>query len=144
MVWASVKRNRYNCKASSSNEPETCGLLDALIHPVAFLSAAIVLLVLGVSKETIMEDYLLSNTYRAQEMQRELSDFRRKQAPAQDGLKARRDEQLFQSLIEARREYLQAAFDEMIKEYGSIAAYIRNGLGVSKAQQKQLQNQLLE
>ena len=110
----------------------------------AGLSAAIVLLVLGVPKETILEDYLLSNTYRAQEMQREMSDFKREQAPAQDGLKARSDELVFQAVIEARREYLQAAFDEMIQEYGSITAYIRQGLGVSKAQQKQLQDQLLE
>ena len=110
----------------------------------AGLGAAMVLLVLGVRQESIIEDYLLSNTYRAQEMRRELADFKRKQTPAKDESKATRDAQVFQALIEARREYLQAAFDEMVREYGSIEAYIRHGLGVSQAQQRRLQRQFLE
>jgi protein-tyrosine phosphatase len=110
----------------------------------AGLGAAIVLLVLGVPEKNVMEDYLLSNTYRAQEMRREIADFKRNQTSPHDELKTQRNEQVFQAIIEARREYLRAAFDEMIKEYGSVEAYVRKGLGVSKRQQKQLQRQLLE
>ena len=110
----------------------------------AGLGAAIVLLVLGVPQEAVMEDYLLSNTYRAPEMRREMADFGRKQASIRDEQKVKRNQQVFAALIEARREYLQAALDEMIKEYGSIEAYVRKGLAVSKRQQKRLQRQLLE
>jgi protein-tyrosine phosphatase len=110
----------------------------------AGLGAAVVLLVLGVPEKDIMEDYLLSNTCRAQEMQREMADFKGKRTPPHDELKDKRNERVFQALIEVRREYLQAAFDEMIKEYGSVETYIRKGLAVSKAQQKRLQRQLLE
>jgi protein-tyrosine phosphatase len=110
----------------------------------AGLGAAIVLLVLGVPEKDVMEDYLLSNQYRAQEMRREMADFKRKQnTPLEEG-KAKRNEQVFQALIEARREYLQAALDEIIKEYGSWEAYVRKGLAVNKRQQKRLQRQLLE
>ena len=110
----------------------------------AGLGAAIVLLALGVPEKAIMEDYLLSNTYRAREMQKELSDFKKRQPAARAGAEASRDAQVFQALIEARREYLQAAFDEMTREYGSIEAYLHEGLGVTSAKQKNLQSQLLE
>lgn len=110
----------------------------------AGLGTAIVLLVLGVAEEVIMEDYLLSNAYRAREMQRELSDFKKRQPAGRDELVARRDARVFQALLEARREYLQAAFDEMVREYGSIEAYLHDGLGVTQEQRKKLQDQLLE
>ena len=110
----------------------------------AGLGAAIVLMVLGVPQETIMEDYLLSNTFRAQAMRKEMADFNRKHATTTNESKARRDAQVFRALIEVRREFLQAAFDEMIKEYGSREAYIRHGLGVTKARQKRLQRRFLE
>lgn len=110
----------------------------------AGLGAAIVLLVLGVPEEVIMEDYLLSNTYRAREMQRELSDFKQSQPPGRDEPRAKHDAQVYQALLEARPEYLQAALDEMVKEYGSIEAYLHQGLGITPEQRRNLQSQLLE
>ena len=110
----------------------------------AGLGTAIILLVLGVPEDVIMEDYLLSNTYRAREMERELSNFKKRQPAARDELVASRDARVFQALLEARREYLQAAFDEMVREYGSIEAYLHGALGVTQEQRKKLQGQLLE
>ncbi len=102
----------------------------------AGLASAIVLLTLGVPEKTVMEDYLLSNTYRAEE-----------NAGAITQLQALLDPQeleVVRALIEVRPEYLQTSIDTMKDEYGSVDRYLRKGLGISKAERKRFQDQMLE
>ena len=39
-----------------------------------------------------------------------------------------------------KKEYLEAAFDEMEKKYGTIEKYFAEGLGIDAAQQKALRD----
>ncbi|MEK9145652.1 MAG: tyrosine-protein phosphatase [Elusimicrobiota bacterium] len=48
------------------------------------------------------------------------------------------------AVLEVRREYLEAAFDEMAKAGGSIEAYLRDTLAFGEGEQARLREQLLE
>jgi protein-tyrosine phosphatase len=94
----------------------------------------VILLALGVPEETVMEDYLLSGVYRAEENEATLTQVRTVVAairgidPAAvpdadlDGLRA---------LIDVRPEFLQAAFDAVTETYGDVATYLTEGLGLT-------------
>jgi len=102
----------------------------------AGLAAALVLLTLGVPQKTVMQDYLLSNDYRAEENERTLVSLRALLDPS--------EVEVIQALLEVRPEYLQAAFAAMKKKYGSIDAYLKNGLGITDEQRARFQRQMLE
>jgi protein-tyrosine phosphatase len=102
----------------------------------AGLASALVLLTLGVPEKTVMQDYLLSNTFRAAE-----------NARAVTGVQALLDPEgveVIKSLVEVRPAYLQASLDTMRKKYGSIDGYLRKGLGISDAKRARFQRQMLE
>ncbi|MBA3490160.1 MAG: tyrosine-protein phosphatase, partial [Longispora sp.] len=83
--------------------------------------AAVTLLALGVDREVVYADYLLTNAAIAGSG-RMLTTFREK------GLV--RDIGLFVPLIEARIEYLESALDEVERGYGDIDTFVSTGLGV--------------
>ena len=89
-------------------------------------ATAIILGALGVPRETIMADYMLSNTYLKGKNEATAAMFKKSGAPF--------DIAYLEPVMTVRPEYLQAAFDEMDKRYGSFDAYIRQGLGMSDAQ----------
>jgi len=95
-------------------------------------AAAIFLSIMGVPRETIMRDYLLSNTYLAG-----------KNAKMLAALKGRIDPVLLQPLLDVRPEYLQAGFDAVDKDYGSMDRYVREGLGLSDATIQALRTEFL-
>jgi protein-tyrosine phosphatase len=95
-------------------------------------AAAIFLSIMGVPRETIMQDYLLSNAYLAN-----------KNAKTLAALKGRIDPALLRPLFEVRPEYLQAAFDTVDKDYGSMDRYVREGLGLSDATIQALRHEFL-
>ncbi len=47
-------------------------------------------------------------------------------------------------LLEARREYLQAALDEMVDQYGSVDGYLERALGVDNELRAKLEHHFLE
>jgi protein-tyrosine phosphatase len=103
----------------------------------AGFAAAALLLALGVPRDTVMKDYLLTNGFS--------------QAATDHMLTVLRVASFFRTnpddarpLFEARREYLQAAFDAIDSRYGSDAAYLRDGLGLDDATQSRLRANLLE
>ncbi|HEY8218288.1 MAG TPA: tyrosine-protein phosphatase [Acidimicrobiia bacterium] len=120
-------------------------LMDARYRPAlvhcsagkdrAGLAAALVLLTLGVPEKTVMKDYLLSNTYRAAENERAFTGVQALLDP--EGV------EVIRSLVEVRPQYLQASLDTIKKQYGSIDAYLRKGLGISDAARARFQRQLL-
>ena len=108
-------------------------LLSARGRPVLFhcaagkdrtgFAAALILRILGVSPETVMEDYLLSNRYYLAAYSwyfvvlllmkgKSVADF-------------------VEGFLEVRSAFLSAAFDAIDHEHGSFEKYVRNALGLT-------------
>jgi len=47
-------------------------------------------------------------------------------------------------LLAAHAEYLEAAYDQIDADYGSVAGFVRDRLGVSDAELSRLRDRLLE
>ena len=93
------------------------------------ITVALLLHALGVPKETIFEDYLLTNDYR-----RDVTQL----------LKLAASEADMHILTSARPEYLETAWRSMIELAGSVDAYMRDALGVDDAVRARLHATLLE
>jgi protein-tyrosine phosphatase len=106
-------------------------------------ATAILLSALGVPWETVREDYLLSNKYRKKEIDRRISEL---QLQAADTLLVD-PEQVDMTNIRAfyilEGSYIDASLDEAVKRYGSMDAYIREGLGITDEEITSLRKQLL-
>ena len=87
---------------------------------------------MGVPRETILQDYLLSNDYLKAKNERMLA-----------ALKGKIDPSLIQPLMQVRPDYLRAGFDAADKGYGSMDLYIHNGLGLSDATIRALRAEFL-
>ncbi len=84
-------------------------------------AAASLLLLLGVSDEDVLDDYLLTNESLVPALQPMVDKF------ASIG----GDPQLLAPVIGVRKEYLDAARAEMESRYGNIEGYFSTGLGLS-------------
>ena len=93
-------------------------------------AAAALLTLLGVPRETIMEDYLRSNDYIIPKYQKVIDAF----------VEGGGDQASPPAILGVKREYLDAAFDEMQTKYGSIEKYFSEGLGMDAAQRKALRD----
>lgn len=82
--------------------------------------AAALLLLLGVSYEDVMTDYLLTNDQLLPFLQPLLDRF-----SSAGGVPA-----LLMPVLGVRKEYLEAAMDEMTKTHGDIETYFTAGLGI--------------
>lgn len=91
-------------------------------------AAASFLTLLGVPKDKVYEDYLRSNDYIIPAYQKAIDGF----------VAAGGDRSIPLAILGVKKEYLDAAFDEMQKEYGSIEKYFSDGLGIDAAKQKAL------
>ena len=97
-------------------------------------AAAAFLTLLGVPMETVMEDYLRSNDYILPLYQKVI-----------DGYVAGGGEpSIPQAIFGVKAEYLEASFDEMEKNYGTIENYFSEGLGIDATIQKKLRDFYLE
>lgn len=88
------------------------------------ISTALLLSALGVDRETIFEDYLLSNDYFAEEREAEVEDAR----------KETDDENLLEQVRlynSVDRSYLESSFRTMEEDYGSVEAYLEEALGMT-------------
>ena len=118
------------------------GGLPGLIHCTygrdrTGIAGAIVLRSLGVPEETVLEDYLLSNTFWGSEASR-LSCF----ANCASFFRTPRSE--VRALMEVRPEYLDAGFAAIVEKYGSFEGYLHEGLGIDDATLERLRSALLE
>lgn len=102
----------------------------------AGFASAVVLLALGVSEEDVIEDYLLTNEYRGG-----YNRFILRVVPLYSLLRTSADD--LAPLLEARESYIRAAFDEIHRDYGSVDAYLTEGLGVTAAERERMQTTLL-
>jgi protein-tyrosine phosphatase len=91
-------------------------------------AAAALLTLLGVPKETVMADYMRTNEYTLPQYQRVIDGF-----VAAGGERA-----IAEAIFGVKAEYLQASFDAMLKQYGTIERYFSEGLGIDAASQQAL------
>jgi protein-tyrosine phosphatase len=100
-------------------------------------AAAILLIILGVPKEQIFEDYLQSNNNRIEENKKVL-EIINTMFPNKDEF------EYFKEIMTVKSSYLQAALDEAKNSYGSIENYLEEGLGVTADIRLRLQQLYLE
>lgn len=99
------------------------------------LGVALVLSALGVPYETIIEDYLLSNTLLD-------ADALRADAGMNAAMSALPAD-VAKPLLGVERAYLDAAFEQINKDYGSVDAYLAQELGVDATARKRLRKRML-
>ncbi len=97
-------------------------------------AVAVLLLWLGVDEETVMADYLRSDTEIREAFGSVVDDF-----VARGG-----DRDVIEPIVSARSAYLQAALDEVRQAYGSLAAYLADGLGLTDSDLARLRAVFLE
>jgi protein-tyrosine phosphatase len=95
-------------------------------------AAALILLALGVPRDVVMDDYLLTNTL----YQRPPNVI----AAASDG---RFDPQVLDVLWGVEADFLNHALDAAVQDYGSLERYLAEVLGVDTAARKQLAQRYL-
>ncbi|WP_049868518.1 MULTISPECIES: tyrosine-protein phosphatase [Paenibacillus] len=100
-------------------------------------AAAVVLLALGVPEAAIAADYM-----RTGENRREANEAILRQASA--FLNDESHLELVRTVLAVREEYIQAAFDEIRRVHGTAEAYLRDGIGLTEPQLKQLRDRYLE
>jgi len=96
--------------------------------------AALILAALGVDEATVMADYLLTNEAVC------LRNFM--ETRMRDHYGAGFDDASLAAVGGVRPEYLQAAFDEIVKNHGSMAGYLQS-IGVDEAARQALRAKLL-
>ena len=116
--------------------------LPALIHckggkdRTGFVSAVIQLL-MGVPRKTVLEDYLLSNRFFEPQIARLIRNIRRMSL-------FRISPDRIQPVLEARKEYLEDVIDEVLNTYGTIEGYLRKACGITQQSILSLHELLLD
>lgn len=102
--------------------------------------AAIILSLLGVNRETIIHDYLISNqaTELAERMKEKMAE-----RAAAEGMTLPMSDDILEVFAGVREEYLHGAFDEIDQHYGGIRGYFE-AVGISAADESHLRERLLE
>jgi protein-tyrosine phosphatase len=118
------------------------GNLPILIHCAAGkdrtgYACALIQRALGVSEEVVVQDYLLTNEHLGVFREEILQTLRRFAIFGLTGEKV-------SPALEARVEYLEAAFERIRCDYGTLDAYFRDGLGLADGVRSRLDDLLLE
>ena len=101
--------------------------------------AAMILFALGVPREAVLHDYLLSKRYiQLESLGDKLLKGYEKSFPADF------DVELLRPMLEVRSDYLEAAFDGIDRRYGSVETYMRECLGLGPAELRQLRKRYVQ
>jgi len=103
------------------------------------LASALLLRTLDVHPDIVQGDYLLSGAYSWHGKKKRMRQIRW-YAALRPGLEA----QKVYPLLTVQQSFLQAAYDEIDLRYGSFQNYLRQGLGISAREQRELQRLYLE
>lgn len=101
------------------------------------IGSALILLSLGVDKETVMGDYLLSATYR-QKTNREYLKKTREKTDNEVIIN------LVKRLLSVERTLLQGTFDKIEERYGSFGEFLQEEYGITKERREHWQKLHLE
>jgi len=96
-------------------------------------AAAALLTLLEVPHDVVMEDYLQSNEFILAKYKNVIDAF----------VNAGGDKKIPEAILGVKKEYLEAAFSEMRKNYGTIEKYFSEGLGIDAEHQKALKDNFL-
>lgn len=97
-------------------------------------AAASLLTLLGVPEEVVMEDYLRSNEYILPMYEDVIQKF----------IAAGGSPSIPTASLGVKAEYLNAAFEEMKRKYGTIENYFSEALGINETQQTNLRTLFIE
>jgi protein-tyrosine phosphatase len=100
------------------------------------IAAALVLTALGVPRDVILEDYMLTEHCFDRSCELLLGNYL--------GLFAQVDRAVWEPLMRVHPDYLNAMFDQLSKSHGSVANYLAQDLGVDGEFTKRLRDRLLE
>ncbi|HIK80351.1 MAG TPA: tyrosine-protein phosphatase [Porticoccaceae bacterium] len=99
--------------------------------------AALILLTVGVSREQVMDDFLLSNDYLQQQIEQTVKYIL-------TATSAPIDERTLRAVIGVSPISLESAFDAMETEHASIDVFIEQGLGIDPITRQILKPLLLK
>ena len=102
------------------------------------VGSATMLMALGVPRETIIADYLLSNDNQVSVAKLGSGKTSGGQAISEEQIK------MFEALAKVHAEYLQAFFDEVDNTHGGPESYLKNTLGLTDEQLTQFRAMYLE
>lgn len=100
------------------------------------ISAAVILTILGVSKEVIMEDYLETNKLRQKANEEMLAQLRAANVPKEM-------EEAVNVALCVEQEYLEICYEMAEKEYGSFENFISEGIGLKRNEWETFRNMYL-
>ena len=86
----------------------------------------------------------MSNVYRQDEIDRRVGELRQLYASNNDMPIEQVDSTNIEAFYVLQGSYIDAALEQAITDYGSMQAYIRDGLGISDEEVLKLQKELLE
>nr|MCR5420816.1 tyrosine-protein phosphatase [Lachnospiraceae bacterium] len=107
----------------------------------AGIAALIIEEILGVSKEDIINDYLMTNTYLKKDIEF-LNEYIKKQAGIPDD--APKATEALKYLFGAEKEYIDAFYDTVRETFGSFEEYIENELCISNEEVMKLREMYLQ
>jgi protein-tyrosine phosphatase len=141
--------DEYHAEYAAMIHRIAAGELPILVHCTAGkdrtgVAMAVLLSTLGVPRQTVLEDYALTEKLvpapaAAAEKPAPVGGASAALAPlAQLPVESR------QALWRSDPDYISAALDAIDREYGSVDAYVERGLGVSKSELGALRAKLLQ
>lgn len=89
-------------------------------------ATAIVLTLLGVPRDVVMADYLQSNSMLAAKNRASMAALKASGSPL--------DPAFLEPVLTVRPAYIEAAFDEADRAFGSFDGYVRSGLGLDDSE----------
>jgi protein-tyrosine phosphatase len=95
------------------------------------IAAALVLYALGVDENTIIQDYLATNYYRAAENEKAISGMMKAYGLTENAAR---------NMMGAKEAYLQATFTSIKNQYGSVDEYLQKEMGLDKKKLKKLRD----
>jgi protein-tyrosine phosphatase len=139
-------REEYAALLRQLGDPSSRPLVYHCSHGVhrTGTATAILLSALGVPWETVREDYLLSNVYRAEEIEAQLDRIRGKVASDRGIPPEEVDMTNVKAFFMLEGHYIDGTLEKAVEEYGSMEAYVRDGLGLTDEEIERLREELLE
>lgn len=99
------------------------------------IASALVLYTLGVPKETILADYSATDYYRSAENERMMHTW---------VVSMHIQEPVARVMLSAKPEYIETAFDAIVKQYGSVENFLKGPLGLDDEKIRLLREKFLE
>lgn len=145
-ILALEGREEYAAMIRALSDPENRPFAYHCSHGVhrTGTATAILLSALGVPWENVREDYLLSNTYRAEENEKRIKELTSEAAITLGITEKDVDTTNIVAFYLLQGDYIDGTLEVIDQEYGTMDNYLKTGLGLSREEIDVLREQLLE